>query len=55
VNDHDDFLIDLLKRRLMLVDGKYVWPRSVRSAMLFWQVDSELQKKIKYQIAKPNE
>ena len=37
VNDHDDFLIDLLRRRLTLVDGKYVWPRGVRSAMVYWQ------------------
>jgi SAM-dependent methyltransferase len=37
VSAHDDFLIGLLRRRLTLVDGNYVWPRGARTAMLYWQ------------------
>ncbi len=33
---HDDFLMDLLRRRLTFEEGQYVWPRSVRSALVYW-------------------
>lgn len=36
--EHDEFMIDLLRRRLILEDGQYVWPRSVRSALIYWDV-----------------
>lgn len=39
VDMHDDFLMDLLKRRLTLVDDKYVWTPSVRSVLIHWNVD----------------
>jgi len=35
---HDDFLKDLLKSRLTLRDGVYVWPPGVRSALIYWDV-----------------
>jgi SAM-dependent methyltransferase len=38
--EHDDFLMDLLRRRLTLSDGQYVWPRSVRSALIYWDANS---------------
>jgi hypothetical protein len=38
LTDHDDFLVDLLRRRLTLQDGQYVWPRGVRSALVYWTV-----------------
>lgn len=38
VSEHDNFLNDLLRRRLALEDGQYVWPRSVRSALVYWDV-----------------
>jgi len=37
-SEHDDFLIDLLRRRLTYQDGQYVWPRGVRSALIYWTV-----------------
>jgi hypothetical protein len=39
VSEYDDFLTDLLRRRLTLVDGQYVWPRGVRSALVYGDVD----------------
>jgi SAM-dependent methyltransferase len=33
---HDDFIAGILKRRLMLKDGKYFWPAGVRSALVYW-------------------
>ena len=39
INAHDDFLMNLLQRRLMLVEDKYVWTPSVRSALIHWNVD----------------
>lgn len=36
---HDDFLMDLLHRRLELVEDKYVWTPSVRSVLVYWNVD----------------
>ncbi|MBN2389986.1 MAG: methyltransferase domain-containing protein [Anaerolineae bacterium] len=40
VNDatHDAFLRDLLARYLTEVDGQWVWPRSTRSALVYWDV-----------------
>lgn len=37
-NQHDDYLCDLLKRRLMKQDGQYLWPGSRRSALIYWSV-----------------
>ncbi len=36
---HDGFLCDLLSRRLVFEQGKYVWPRGVRSALVYWDVE----------------
>jgi 2-polyprenyl-3-methyl-5-hydroxy-6-metoxy-1,4-benzoquinol methylase len=38
LTEHDDFFIDLLRRRLTYQDGQYVWPRGVRSALVYWTV-----------------
>jgi 2-polyprenyl-3-methyl-5-hydroxy-6-metoxy-1,4-benzoquinol methylase len=38
--EHDAYLRDLLRRRLTWKDGKYIWPREVRSALVYWQVDA---------------
>ena len=37
--EHDAYLMDLLRRRLTLKDGHYVWPPEVRSALVYWQVN----------------
>lgn len=37
--EHDDFLMDLLRRRLTWQDGKYVWPAGIRSALIYWNVE----------------
>ncbi len=34
--EHDDFLTDLLRRRLTLENGEYIWPPGVRSALVYW-------------------
>ena len=34
--EHDEFLMDLLRRELTLEEGQYVWPRGVRSALVYW-------------------
>ena len=39
-NEHDAYLMDLLRRRLVWKDGRYVWPPEVRSALIYWQVES---------------
>ena len=39
VGEYDDFLMELLRRRLTFEAGQYVWPRSVRSALVYWNVD----------------
>ncbi|MCL2877563.1 MAG: class I SAM-dependent methyltransferase [Acidobacteria bacterium] len=36
VDEHDRFLIDLLRRRLSWKDGVYVWPKEVCSALVYW-------------------
>jgi SAM-dependent methyltransferase len=38
ITEHDDFLVDLLCRRLTYQGGQYVWPREVRSALVYWTV-----------------
>ncbi len=38
--EHDEYLMDLLRRRLRWEDGKYVWPPDVRSALVYWRIDS---------------
>jgi SAM-dependent methyltransferase len=35
-SEHDGFLLDLLQRRLERADGQVVWPRGMRSALVFW-------------------
>jgi SAM-dependent methyltransferase len=35
--EHDEYLTELLNRRLTLKDGRYVWPPEVRSALVYWQ------------------
>lgn len=35
--EHDRFLLDLLQRRLHQEDGQWVWPRAMRSALVYWQ------------------
>ena len=38
VKDHDEFIAEKLARDLTWEDGKYVWPRGVRSALVYWDV-----------------
>jgi len=38
--EHDAFLRDLVGRRLTPVDGRYQWPRGVRSALMHWDVET---------------
>jgi len=38
--EHDEYLMELLCRRLILKDGRYLWPPEVRSALVYWQVGS---------------
>lgn len=35
---HDEFLKDLLERRLIRKDGRYVWPCGTHAALMYWQV-----------------
>jgi len=37
-DEHDAFLGALLERNLTYEDGRYVWPRGVRSALVYWPV-----------------
>jgi SAM-dependent methyltransferase len=37
--EQDAYLMNLLQRRLVLKNGKYVWPPEVRSALIYWQVE----------------
>lgn len=37
--EHDAFLLDLLRRRLHEEDGRLVWPRDMRSALVYWQAN----------------
>ncbi len=38
---HDAFLKDLLERRLIRRDGRYVWPCGTHAALVYWQVSPE--------------
>lgn len=37
-NDHDDYLKNLLHRRLIKQNGDFLWPGSRRSALIYWTV-----------------
>jgi len=37
IDEHDGFLLDLLRRRLSRRDGVYVWPQEVCSALVYWE------------------
>jgi SAM-dependent methyltransferase len=37
-SEYDEWLTDLLKQNLTFQDGHYVWPRGVRSALVWWDV-----------------
>lgn len=39
-SEHDEFLSALLRRYLTLRNGQYVWPPGVRSALVYWNVES---------------
>lgn len=41
-SEHDEYLMELLRRRLAwdALRGQYVWPREVRSALVYWAVDA---------------
>jgi SAM-dependent methyltransferase len=41
VNDHDAYLHDLLGHNLIYRDGGYVWPRGIRTALVYWNVASQ--------------
>ena len=38
---HDAYLNDLLERRLIRRDGRYVWPCGTHAALVYWQVHRE--------------
>jgi 2-polyprenyl-3-methyl-5-hydroxy-6-metoxy-1,4-benzoquinol methylase len=40
VTEYEEYLKDLLKRRLKPQNGLYVWPREVRSALVYWNPGS---------------
>lgn len=46
--EHDEFLRDLLQRRLKFQDGKYVWPQSMRTALIFWRVNQDASPALDY-------
>jgi SAM-dependent methyltransferase len=37
-SEHDDYLMGLLRERLTYSDGQWVWPPSMRSALVYWEV-----------------
>ncbi len=37
-SEHDDYLTDLLHRRLIKQDDQYIWPGSRRSALIYWSI-----------------
>ena len=40
-SEHDRYLGDLVAGNLVYQDGRFVWPRSMRTALVYWTVDSE--------------
>jgi 2-polyprenyl-3-methyl-5-hydroxy-6-metoxy-1,4-benzoquinol methylase len=38
--EHEKYLMELLERRLKFKDGKFEWPPDVRSALVYWQVET---------------
>jgi hypothetical protein len=36
--EHDAYLHKLLEQNLVCIDGRYVWPRGIRSALVYWDV-----------------
>lgn len=38
---HDEYLMELLRRRLKWRDGQLTWPREVRSALVYWHVGAD--------------
>lgn len=36
-DDHDAFLMNLVQRRLREEGGQFIWPRDMRSALVYWQ------------------
>ena len=46
--EHDEFLRDLLRRKLTYQDGRYVWPQGMRTALLFWRVDDAVTPHLDY-------
>ena len=36
IGKHDNYLLELLQRRLTLKNGRYIWPPEVRSALVYW-------------------
>jgi len=39
-DEHDEYLMRLLRRRLRWTGKEYVWPPEVRSALVYWRVDA---------------
>lgn len=39
--EHDPFLWDLIQRELTFENGEYVWPRGVRSALVYWRIEDK--------------
>ncbi len=37
-HEHDTFITDMLSGHLIQENGQYVWPRGVRSALVYWDV-----------------
>jgi SAM-dependent methyltransferase len=35
---HDEFFLDLVRRRLTCRNGRYVWPPAMRTALVYWRV-----------------
>jgi SAM-dependent methyltransferase len=40
-SEHDGYLRDLLERKLTLRDGRYFWPKGIRSALVYWNPEKE--------------
>ena len=45
-SEHDVFLMELVQRRLTSVDGKYMWPRAMRTALVYWRVQTEKSERL---------